>query len=178
VVLDRALLTARKAVEEMKVTVDLLALILALHTPLLVSRILQESSVETRFSNIHLVTSNGKGDLTPVRIRFDSKSLLIEAKKDGSIVKGLDYSDVVGASYSYSKHPRWRTGIAGPVSIGVATIALMTFAAPLYLLKGRRHWLTFWTEKDLTVLRLDKGNFKSVVSEFETRIGKKVVIVE
>src|ERR1700742_1900109 len=46
-----------------------------------------------------------------VRVRFNKDSLEIEATKTNEIIKKFNYSEIQSAEYSYTKKPRWKTGI-------------------------------------------------------------------
>ena len=48
------------------------------------------------------------------------------------------------------------------------------FAAPLFFMKGKKHWLTFETEEDRLALRLDKRNFKDILSAVDRRLKDTV----
>ena len=68
---------------------------------------------------------------------------------------------------SFSKHRRWRAGVA------VAVVANM-FAAPLFLMKGKKHWLTLDTGKERMELRLDKKDYEMILVLLESRAGLSV----
>ena len=77
------------------------------------------------------------------------------------------------AEYSYSKNPRWKTGLG----LGAASILfppLLLVAIPLGFTKHRRHWLTFQSNTDYAVLKLSKNNRKLIIPTFDTKTGIKV----
>ncbi|MEK6285830.1 MAG: hypothetical protein AABO57_08835 [Acidobacteriota bacterium] len=120
------------------------------------------------FQNVEMLVPHGnKADQTPVRLRFEETHLMIESRKEGSILKNFTYSEIKSAEYTYSKHPRWKAGVGAAIAVGI-------FALPLFFMKGRKHWLTVKTDKDYAVLRLDKNNYKVILPAFETRSGVKV----
>jgi hypothetical protein len=127
------------------------------------------------FEKIQMVTANGKNiDEQNVRIRFLSDELRIESPKSGKILKTFKYSEIKDAEYSYSKNPRWKTGLG----LGAASILLpplLLVAIPIGFTKHRRHWLTFRSETDFAVLRLAKSNRKLVIPTFETKTGVDVL---
>ena len=41
-------------------------------------------------------------------------------------------------------------------------------------MKGKRHWLTFRSDTDVVLLRLDKRDYRAIISSFEARSGVKV----
>jgi len=108
-----------------------------------------------------------------VRLRFLADELQIEATADKTILKTFKYADIEDAEYSYTKNPRWKSGLG----LGAASILfppLLFIAIPLGFSKHRRHWLTIKTKTDFAVLKLSKGNRKLVLPAFETKTGVPV----
>jgi hypothetical protein len=85
-------------------------------------------------------------------------------------MKTIAYRDVKSFEYSYSKAPRWKSGAAAAVAVGV-------FALPIFFMKGKKHWLTIVSKNDFALLRLDKNNYKIKVPVLEVKSGKKVETV-
>jgi hypothetical protein len=86
------------------------------------------------------------------------------------------YTDIKSAEYSYSKNPRWKTGLG----LGAASIIfppLLLVAIPVGFTKHRRHWLTVRTENDYAVLKLSKSTRKLFMPTFETKSGVKIEAV-
>ncbi len=100
-------------------------------------------------------------------LQFEGDQVRVVSKKGRSLLRTIAYADVVGSEYSYSKHRRWKSGIGAAVVGGV-------FAAPLFFMKGKKHWLTIRTESDQIGFRLDKNNFDPVISALEKRSGIRV----
>ena len=100
-------------------------------------------------------------------ILLEQEQLVIKARKGNVTLKTLPYSQMKTAEYSYSKSPRWKSGIGLAVAVGV-------FAIPLFFMKGKKHWLTIQAENDYAILHLDKGNFRVILPAFETRSRVKV----
>jgi hypothetical protein len=129
-----------------------------------------------RFNKVELLVPNGnKTDEKSVVIVFNEDSMSIEAK-NSSLKKTFIYSEIRGAEYSYSKNPRWKTGLG----LGAASILfppLLLIAIPLGFSKHRRHWLTIRTDNDFAVLKLSKSNRKFIIPTFETKSGVKVEAV-
>src|SRR5262245_18786151 len=114
------------------------------------------------------------------RLRLETDSLIVESRKSGAVMKQFKYSEIQGADYSYSKHPRWKAGAgtaAGSLLLGPLFLLVLPVAIPLAFSKSRRHWLTVRTREDYLVLRLDKDNRQMVVPAFEVRTGIKVETV-
>lgn len=151
-------------------------------TFLLILVIFITSSVNIRaqnapsFSKIELLVSNGdKADEKSVVVTFTADSMIITAK-DSQFSKTFLYSDIKAAEYSYSKNPRWKTGLG----LGAASIIfppLLLIAVPIGFTKHRRHWLTVRTEKDYAVLKLSKSTRKLFMPTFETKSGVKIEAV-
>ena len=69
-----------------------------------------------------------------------------------SLLKDFAYANFKGAEYSYSKSPRWKSGL---------------FISPfLFLCSGKKHWLLMKTADDYATLRLDKSNYKLILAEW------------
>ena len=90
-------------------------------------------------------------------------SIQVRDSESGRTLKKLPYSEIKSATYSFSEHRRWRAG-------AVAVVAVNVFAAPLFFMKGKKHWLTFETEEGHPGLRLDKSNFEEILSAVDRRL--------
>ena len=115
----------------------------------------------------YLMPSGGKEKEVAVSLVLAEDDFQIVKLESRWTFKRVPYSDVKAATYSFSKHRRWRAGIA------VAVVANM-FAAPLFFMKGKKHWLTFETEEDRITLRLNKKNYEKVLVLFESQSGLSV----
>ena len=117
------------------------------------------------FQKIKLLSQDGeKTKETDAILVLDRDRLVVRAKKGRSELKTLAYRDIRIAEYSYSKHPRWKEGLGTAIAVGI-------FAAPIFFLKGKKHWLTVQTDDDYAVLRLDKKNYELVCSSFTAASG-------
>jgi len=126
------------------------------------------------FDKVELLVPNGErvGEKS-VRLHFLSDELQIETTADRKILKTFKYAEIRDAEYSYSKNPRWKTGLG----LGAASVLfppLLFIAIPLGFSKHRRHWLTVKTERDYAVLKLSKSNRKLILPAFETKTGVTV----
>ncbi len=126
-----------------------------------------------RFGKIEMLVPNGdETSEKSVVVIFNKDSMEIE-EKNSSIKKTFNYSDIKAAEYSYSKNPRWKTGLG----LGAASIVfppLLLVAIPVGFTKHRRHWLTIRTENDFAVLKLSKSTRKIFMPTFETKSGVKI----
>ena len=126
-----------------------------------------------RFGKIELLVPNGdKAEEKSVVVTFTENTMLITANQD-QFSKTFLYSDIKSAEYSYSKNPRWKTGLG----LGAASIIfppLLLIAIPIGFTKHRRHWLTVRTENDYAVLKLSKSTRKLFMPTFETKSGVKI----
>jgi hypothetical protein len=124
-----------------------------------------------------------------VRLHFLTDRLLIESE-NGEDLKSLAYTEVKAADYSYTKHPRWREGVAltatglllGSSLAVLAVTPLLPFVAiiggiKLAKSKGRSHWLTVRTAEDYAVLRLNKQSQRLILTALETHSQVKVEIL-
>jgi hypothetical protein len=126
------------------------------------------------FDKVELLVPNGeKINEKSVRLRFLENELQIETTADGKIFKTFRYAEIKDAEYSYSKNPRWKTGLG----LGAASIIfppLLLIAIPVGFTKHRRHWLTIRSGDDYAVLKLSKSNRKLILPAFETKTGVNV----
>jgi hypothetical protein len=126
------------------------------------------------FEKIELLVPSGeKIREKSVRLRFLETELQIQSASDNLVYKTFKYADIKDAEYSYSKNPRWKTGLG----LGAASIIfppLLLIAIPIGFSKHRRHWLTIKTDNDYAVLKLSKSNRKLVLPAFETKTGVNV----
>lgn len=124
------------------------------------------------FSKVRWMKPNGdKAKEVKVRLRFEPEKVLVLNKKSSLIILEIPYSEIRNLTYSRSKHPRWKTGLVAVALVGV-------FAAPLFFMKGKKHWLTVMEEKDAFAFRLDKKNYNEVVREFEAKTGQQADWIE
>jgi hypothetical protein len=131
-----------------------------------------KTSVES-FDEIELLVQKGDNVAEKsVRVSFEEDSLTI-ASKNGAITKTFRYEDIRSAEYSYSKNPRWKTGI-GLSAAALLFPPLWFVAIPIGFSKHRRHWLTIRTGEDFAVLKLSKSNRKMFMPAFETKSGVRI----
>lgn len=137
--------------------------------------ILPASAQPQVFEKVELLVPSGeKINEKSVRLRFLEDELQIETTADKTILKTFKYSDIKDAEYSYSKNPRWKTGLG----LGAASILfppLLLVAIPIGFTKHRRHWLTVKTGNDYAVLKLSKSNRKLILPAFETKTGVTIL---
>ena len=139
-------------------------------------------------AEIHLPKGE-KIERQKVRLHFLTEQLLIETEQ-GEVLKSLAYTTIKAADYSYTKHPRWRAGVAltttgvllGSSLAVLGVTPLLPFVAivggiKLAKSKGRSHWLTIRTTEDYAVLRLNKQNQRLILAALETHSQVKVEIL-
>lgn len=128
------------------------------------------------FEKIKILQQDGSDTIqTAVVVSFFEDEMTIRSKGD-KVRKTFKYSDITSAEYSYSKSPRWKTGLG----LGAASLLfppLLLVAIPIGFTKHRRHWLTIRTENDYAVLKLSKGNRKVFMPTFETKAGVMIKAV-
>ncbi len=137
------------------------------------------------FEKVELLTLNGnKLERLPVRLRLEGKILVVTSAKSGEELKTFSYDSVKSLEYSYSKHPRWKSGAGAAVGVTgaaaaisplllVAVVPWMAIPAGLMVArsKSKRHWLTIKTGDDYAVLQLNKDIRKLLLPAIETRTG-------
>ncbi len=123
-----------------------------------------------QFDNVKLLLSTGgEAKETDALLKLEDGKLVVQSKKEGVLLKEIAYDDIKSAQYTYSRHPRWKEGIGFAVAVGV-------FAAPIFFMKGKKHWLTLQTASDYALLRLDKNNYQIVILALETKGGVQVEV--
>jgi hypothetical protein len=124
-----------------------------------------------QFHRVKLMVNTGdRPAATEVILRLEDERLVIRSKNGGAELKSFAYAVIKSAEYSYSKSPRWKSGIGAAVAVGI-------FALPIFFMKGKKHWLTIHAGDDYAMLQLDKGNYKIVLPAFEARSGIRVETV-
>ncbi len=103
-----------------------------------------------------------------VRVELTEDAMQIVPAKGSGPAKRFAYADIRSAEYSYTKNPRWKTGL-GLGAAGVLFPPLWLVAIPLGFTKHRRHWVTIRTDTDFAVLKLAKNNRKLFIPAFETK---------
>jgi hypothetical protein len=126
------------------------------------------------FENIELMQPNGDNlRETAIRVVFDETAMRFISRSNGAVLKEWNYSDIKAAEYSYTKNPRWKTGL-GLGAAGVVFPPLLLIAIPVGFTKHRRHWVTIKTENDYAVLKVGKGVRKVFMPAFETRTSVQI----
>ena len=125
----------------------------------------------------YYVAHEGKPDKHDARLVLDpatrTLSITDENHPELATYVALPYDAITSANYSFSKHPRWKTGIA-------LLIPLSIFAIPFFFLKGKKHWLSLTFEgvpehpEGFLVLRLDKNNYLQILAAVEGQAGVQV----
>jgi hypothetical protein len=121
------------------------------------------------FENIELMQANGDNlRETSVRVVFGDRGMKVLSRSNGAVLKEWSYDKIKAAEYSYTKNPRWKTGLG----LGAASVVfppLLLIAIPIGFTKHRRHWVTIRTDDDFAVLKVGKGVRKVFMPAFETR---------
>lgn len=126
------------------------------------------------FEGIELIEPSGKGSReTDIRVRFGEDTLYIETKGRGGSSRAIRYADIRGIEYSYTKNPRWKTGL-GLGATSVLFPPMLLIAIPLGFTKHRRHWITIREENGYAVLRVNKSVRKLFVPALETHTKVRV----
>jgi hypothetical protein len=120
------------------------------------------------FEKVKLVHQEGgktKESNVVLELRSDRVALVDPGSR--APMQSMRYESIRAVTYSRSKHPRWKQGIGAAVAVGV-------LAAPVFFMKGTKHWLTLQATGDYMMLHLDKNNYKSIVAALEARSGRHV----
>ena len=135
---------------------------------------LGRNNTVTFFENIELMEANGDNlRETSVRVIFDENAMRVISRSNGAVLKEWSYDTIKSAEYSYTKNPRWKTGL-GLGAAGVLFPPLWLIAIPIGFTKHRRHWVTIRTGDDYAVLKIGKGVRKVFMPAFETRTSVQI----
>ena len=135
---------------------------------------LGRNNTVTFFENIELMEANGDNlRETSVRVIFDENAMRMISRSNGAVLKEWSYDTIKSAEYSYTKNPRWKTGL-GLGAAGVLFPPLWLIAIPIGFTKHRRHWVTIRTGDDYAVLKVGKGVRKVFMPAFETRTAVQI----
>ena len=128
----------------------------------------------TFFDKIEMLEADGKKIReTDVRVVFEETRMRILSSSSGAVIKEWQYDTVTSAEYSYSKNPRWKTGL-GLGAAGLLLPPLLLIAIPIGFTKHRRHWVTIRTENDFVVLKVSKSIRKIFMPTLETRTSVSI----
>lgn len=141
--------------------------------------LLAQSWSADHFDRIKLTTNIAEPrEETEASLTLEADRLAVRSRTAGSDLKVLPYSGIRRAEYSYTTGRRWKASALVAVLWSLPQLPPGPFAAlPILLVKGKRHWLTITSDKDVVLLRLDKTNYRTIVSSFEARSGVKVETV-
>ncbi len=123
------------------------------------------------------VNEEGRSHKVDARLVLDAdtRELMVADEKRPQLATfaTIPYDAVTSVTYSYSKHPRWKTATA-------LLVPLSVFAVPFFFLKGKKHWLSITFEgvpdhpEGFLYLRLDKNNYLQIIAAIEGQTGMKV----
>lgn len=113
--------------------------------------------------------ADGKLKTTPAHLELMPKSLHVYSGKTLEPFADVPYEQLVDMTYSWSKSPRWKEGLA-------AAVVLNVLAAPIFFMKRKHHWLTInQSNGEKVMLKLDKLNHLEVIRFLAERTGKPVL---
>jgi hypothetical protein len=120
------------------------------------------------FEKIQLLVTEGN-DIreVSVRVRFGPDAMEIQSINGGGVSRTMKYSEIKAADYSYTKNPRWKTGL-GLGATSLIFPPMLLIAIPLAFTKHRRHWITIRGENEYAVLKVSKSIRKLFTPAFET----------
>jgi hypothetical protein len=111
-----------------------------------------------------------RGDATKGRemdalLSFEASSIVVRSRESGAVLKTMPYGAIAAATYIQAKRPK------GSDETNVAAIPPNFVGSNVF--SSEKHWLTLQTTSDFLILRLDDKNYRSIVSSFEARTGRK-----
>ncbi len=126
------------------------------------------TAADQTFSGVHYLVSTGKkAKQVKARLVLKDDAVEIHGERGATLLKDIRYTDIKSATYSMSKHPRYK-------ATAVAAAAFGLLAVPFLLTKGKKHWLTFQADGDHLALRLSKKNFAMIIAAVEGQTGLTV----
>ena len=123
------------------------------------------TAADQTFSGVHYLVPSGKQ--VKARLVLKDDSVQVHGERGVTPFKDIRYTDLVSATYSRSKHPRYKAAAA-------TALVLLPVAVALLFKKGKKHWLTFQTDDDYLALRLSKKNVAIVLTAVEVKTGLTV----
>ena len=127
-----------------------------------------------RFDNIEFIQPNGDSlRETDVLVEFDDATMRVISSSKRKVLKEWTYSEIRAAEYSYTKNPRWKTGL-GLSAAALLFPPLLFVTIPIGFTKHRRHWVTIRTENDYGVFKVGKGVRKVFMPAFEARTSIEI----
>ncbi len=130
----------------------------------------QTKEVNPTFNKVKILQQEGDEiNQRSVIVTFLEDEITINSDEN-NVNKTFKYADIKNVEYSYSKTPRWKSGL-GLGATAVLFPPILLVAIPLGFTKHKRHWLTIKTEDDYAVLKLSKGDRKIFMPTFETKSG-------
>ena len=111
-----------------------------------------------------LLVKGRNGEERDVMLFFGSGVISLVAMNDQG-AGTVPYKDLVAATYVRAKDPKWDTALPGPPP---------NLDVPGGMFRAARHWLVIQTKAAYAILRLEDGNWASILATIETRTGVKV----
>jgi hypothetical protein len=121
-----------------------------------------QTNTASTFKVQTLVSNGKKSKEENSTLKFSETSFSASKRNNNTLIKELNYADVVSADYSYSKKPLLSTG--GAVAMAIFTGLLVL---PFLFVKKKQHWISVRTANDYVVMRLDRENYRQVLNEFQ-----------
>lgn len=132
-----------------------------------------------RFAGVHYLEPAPGDKKKPIQragiVIFDGESVRVVARRGALTVSQLRYDSITAATYSRSKHPRWKAGTGVAVAAGAGLAPPVGIVAlPVFFAKAKHHWLTLQAEGDFMALRLSKKNYDLVLTAVQAATGVEV----
>jgi len=116
-----------------------------------------------------------KGKQIPVSLLFSENRRAIEASAGGRLIAAVPYAAIDTISYEYTKRHRITQG-------AVIMVASLGAGAVVMLTQSKKHFLTIefhdGTATKELVLRMDKSEYKDILTTAEVQTGKNVDFVK
>jgi hypothetical protein len=111
-----------------------------------------------------LLVKGRNGEERDVMLFFGTGVISLVAMNDQG-AGTVPYKDLVAATYVRAKDPKWNTALPGPPP---------NLDVPGGMFRSARHWLVIQTKAAYAILRLEDGNWASILATVESRTGVKV----
>lgn len=144
-----------------------------LSIPLLLTIGVCMKAEEIGYSKTKLADVKGKQANANLIFSDSHKSVIVTVADDRTVAT-IPYGNIDKLSYEFSKHHRIKQG-------AVVMVASLGAGAVVMLTKSKNHWLTIeyheGTAPKTLVLRMDKKEYKSILTTATTVTGKTVSLL-
>lgn len=112
-----------------------------------------------------LTFSGKKADEQPAIINFVNGQMTVVSPRAGTTLATMPYADLTYAVYIHAKDPKWSVVLSAPPPDP---------DLPGGLFRSARHWLTLQSRSAFMILRLNDGDWRTILQAVSARTGVQV----